>query len=438
MISKDLLKEVIIRQKSVFLNTTGAYDRQILSNNQFKKSLFQTSEIVIITGVRRAGKSYLMRLIWQDIKNNKKLTNNQVLYFNFEDEKLISFRAKDFDLLLESHLELLEPDENKDIYLFFDEIQNINGWDKFLNRLRENKKYKIFVTGSNATMLSKEISSKLTGRNIQIYLYPFSWYEFLKTQIIDFKENDLYDREKRIKVFKFFNQYLKFGGFPEVIITKQRFLLQEYLKNIIYRDIVSRYKIKYEMHLREIVSFLITNITNKVSLKNIAKMTGIKNINTIKNYLNYLENSFLFYSMPMYSYSIKQQIYNPDKLYICDLGVYNELSFKFSENKGQILENFVFMELKRKNKNIYYGEDKKYQEIDFVIIQKNKVCELIQCTCDINNSLTKKMELESLKKAMDNFKLKKGIVITYDFDGQEKIKGGVIYFIPAWKYFLMK
>ncbi|MFH1412975.1 MAG: ATP-binding protein [bacterium] len=438
MITKELLKEVIKRQKDVFLDTSGAYDRKILSDEKFKKSLYQTSEIIIITGVRRAGKSYLMRLIWKEIKDKDKLDNSQFLYFNFEDEKLINFKAKDFELLLESHLELFELDKNKNIYLFFDEIQNVPGWDKFLNRLRESKKYKIFVTGSNATLLSKEISSKLTGRNIQAQIYPFSWSEFLKTKVSNFKDNDLYDKEKKAVFFKLFNEYLKFGGFPEVIITKQKFLLQEYLKNIIYRDIVSRYNIKYEIHLREIVNFLITNITHKVSLKNVATMTGIKNINTVKNYLNYLENSFLFYSMPKYSYSLRQQIYNPDKLYICDLGMYNELSFKFSENKGKILENFVFMELKRKYENVYYGEDKNYKEIDFITTQKNKVNQLIQCSWDISNSLTKKRETDSLDKAMNEFNLKKGFVITYTFEGQEKTKNGIIYFIPAWKYFLEK
>lgn len=437
MITKELLKEVIKRQKEIFLDISNAYDRQILSDEKFKKSLYQTSEIIIVTGVRRAGKSYLMRLIWQQIKDKKKIDNNQFLYFNFEDEKLINFQARDFELLLESYLELYEVNKDKDIYFFFDEIQNIQGWDKFLNRLRESKKYKVFVTGSNATLLSKEISSKLTGRNIQLQLYPFSWSEFLKTQFPNFRDDDLYDKEKKAKVFKFFNEYLKLGGFPEVVITKQRFLLQEYLQSIIYRDIVLRYNIKYKVHLQEIVNFLIANMTHRISLNNVAAMTGIKNINTVKNYLGYLENSFLFYSMPKYSYSLRQQIYNPDKLYICDLGMYNELSFRFSENKGKILENFVFMELKRKYEGVYYGEDKDYREIDFVVVRNNKIDQLIQCAWDISNNLTKQREVGSLIKAMDKFNIKEGIVITYDFEGQEKIEDKIVNFIPAWKYFLV-
>lgn len=437
MLTKQILKEIIFEQRKLFLDVKDAYKREILDLPKVKKVIFETNEIIIITGVRRCGKSYLLRLIWQKIKEEIRTDDNQFFYLNFEDERLISFKTSDFNLLLESYFELFEVDKSKKIYFFLDEIQNIENWQKFLNRLRENKNYKIFVSGSNAVLLSKEISTQLTGRNIPLTLYPFSFREYLFTQLPSFKEKDIYDPDKKIKIRKIFRRYLENGGFPEIIKTNYRPLLQEYLRNIIYRDIVLRYKIRYEASLREIVNFLLTNTGTILSLKKISEMTEIKNISTIKNYLEYLKNSFLFYSVPIYSFSIKKQIYNPDKIYVCDLGIYNEIGFKFSQNQGKILENFVFLELQRRYPRVYYSKDNNSKEIDFVISQKNKVNLLIQSCFDLSDSKTKKREVTSLLKGMDKYNLKKGYVFTDDYELEENYPQGKICFIPAWKYFLM-
>jgi len=436
MIAKRILKEIIIGQRKLFLDTSDSFIREILDSPDVEKAILKTDEIIIITGVRRCGKSYLLRLIWQKIKNKTKTTDEQFLYLNFEDERLIDFEPGDFNLLLESYFELFEVNKKKKIYFFLDEIQNVPGWQKFLNRLRENKNYKVFISGSNATLLSKEISTQLTGRNIPLQLYPFSFREFLLSQWPDFKEKDIYDLDSKPKIRKLFNKYLKNGGFPEVIKTDYRPLLQEYLRNIIYRDIVLRYKIKYEASLREVVNFLLTNIGNIMSLKQIAKMTKIKNIGTVKNYLKYLEDSFLFDFIPMHSYSIKQQIYNPDKIYICDLGIYNEIGFKFSQNQGKSLENFVFLELKRKGLKIYYLRDSTCGEIDFIIFEKNKVGLLVQSCFDPSHLQTKEREVGSLLGAMAKYRLKTGYILTDDYETEKKYPEGKIYFIPAWRYFL--
>lgn len=433
--TKQILKEVIIRQRKLFLDTKGAYRREILGLPNIEKAIFKTREIIIVTGVRRCGKSYLLRLIWQKIKNKAKTNDNQFLYLNFEDETLLNFKTSDFNLLLESYFELFEVNKNKTIYFFLDEIQNIPNWQKFLNRLREDKIYKVFISGSNATLLSREISSQLTGRNIPLHLYPFSFREYLLTQLSNFKKNDIYDPDKKIKIKKLFNQYLKNGGFPEIIRTNYRPLLQEYLRNIIYRDIVLRYKIKYEASLREMTNFLLANIGSALSLKQISNLTKIKSIGTVKNYLKYLEDSFLFYFIPMYSYSIKQQVYNPDKIYVCDLGIYSELGFKFSQNQGKFLENFVFMELKRRYPGVYYGLNK-YGEVDF-LISKNRVNLLVQSCFDPADLQTKNREINSLLGAMKHYRAKEAFVLTDDYEAEEKYTRGKIYFIPAWKYFLL-
>jgi len=437
MINKEILKEIIVEQKKLFLNVQNSYKRQILSSDDFINKTLKTREIIIITGVRRCGKSYLMKLIWKKIKKDKKIKEKQCLCFNFEDERLINFSSDDFNTVIESYLELLEPDTKETIYFFFDEIQNVQNWDKFLSRLRENKRYKIFVSGSNATLLSREISSKLTGRNIQVKLHPFSFKEYIWVKMPKFQKNDVYDQKRKIEIKKMFTEYLENGGFPEIIKTGYRPLLQEYFKNIIYRDIVLRYRIKQEASLREITNFLLTNTGTTLSLEEISKMTQTTSVATVKSYLEYLKDSFLFSIVPIYDYSIKKQIYNPDKTYICDLGIYAELGFKFSQNAGKILENFVFNELQIKHHKIYYGPKiEKNGEIDFVVAEKNKVTELVQVCFDLSNPKTEERETTALLNTMKHYKLKQGIIFTNDTEKEKKYSEGKISFIPSWKYFL--
>ncbi|MFH1712944.1 MAG: ATP-binding protein [Candidatus Jacksonbacteria bacterium] len=436
MISKDLLKIIILEQRKQFFDTKGFFKRKILDAPEVQRAICKTKEIIIISGVRRCGKSYLMRLIWQDIKKRLKTNDKQFFYFNFEHERLVNFKASDFSLLLESYFELFEPNKREKTYLFLDELQIIPFWQKFLNRLRESGNYKIIISGSNATLLSKEISTQLTGRNIPLELQPLSFCEYLNIKMPDFRKIDIYDLDKIIKIKKTLNQYIKSGGFPEVVKTKYYPLLQEYLRNIIYRDIVLRYKIKYEASLREIVNFVMSNIGSILSLQQIARMTNVKNINTVKNYLKYLEHSFLFYLVPRYSYSVKQQVYNPDKIYICDSGFYDQMGFKFSQNKGRILENFVFLELKRREKAIYYYKTQNNLEVDFVLTRNHKVRQLIQACYQIDNLKTKQREINSLVHASQELKCSDLSVITNDYEAEEKNKNKKIKFIPLWKWLL--
>ncbi|MCL6088296.1 MAG: ATP-binding protein [Actinobacteria bacterium] len=414
------------------MDVKGAYQRDILENMNFRDLIFKTQEIVIISGIRRCGKSYLMRLIWNLIKNEKKLNGKQYLYINFEDERIIDFKKDDFNLLIESYLELKQPDLKSKIYLFFDEIQNVKNWEKFLNRLREDSTYKIIISGSNATLLSPEISSFLTGRSITVNLYPFTFKEFINARGFKFEMQDSFDLNSKVQIANLFSDYFDIGGFPEVIKTGYRPLLQEYFQNIIFRDIIMRFKIKHEFSLRELAGFLVANIGNNLSIKKIANLVGIKNVTTLKNYLSYLKDSFLFYFIPKYSYSISKQIYNPDKIYIADIGIYNEISFRFSENKGKKLENFVFLEFLKKDYQIYYGYDGLI-DIDFIICKNSKIVELAQCCYEIERPETREREIKSLIKALTFYKMKEGSIYTFDFEGEERVEGMLIKYIPAWK-----
>jgi len=437
MLTKNSLKELLLDQEKYFLDIKGAYERDILDNINFRDLIFKTQEIVIISGIRRCGKSYLMRLAWSLIKKEKGLDNRQYLYINFEDERIMGFNKDDFSSLIESYMELKQPDLNKKIYLFFDEIQNVKNWDKFLNRLREDSTYKVIISGSNASLLSNEISTFLTGRSITVNLYPFTFREFMNVRGFKFEKQDLFDLSNKVQIAKLFNDYFDTGGFPEVIKTGYKQLLQEYFQNIIFRDIIARFKIKHEFSLRELANFLASNIGNNLSIKKIGSLVGIKNITTLKNYLSYLKNTFLFYFIPKFSYSIKEQIYNPDKVYIADIGMYNEISFRFSENKGKKLENIVFLEFLKKDYQIYYGYDA-FGDIDFIICKNNRIIELAQCCYEIERAETRERELKSLIKAMAFYKMKEGSIYTFDFESEEQVDGMLIKYIPAWKLSLDK
>jgi len=433
MINPEIIKELILRQRKIFLDTSDAISREIIVEKKFQKSV-SLREAVIITGVRRSGKSYLMRLIWKKIVAERKMPEKNFLYFNFEDEKLLKFSASDFETLLESYFEVIEPEKSKKIYLFFDEIQNIPGWEKFINRLREDRGYKIFITGSNAALLSKEIGTALTGRNFPVSLFPLSFREFCGFKLKrEFMKEDFYGAEEKARLKKIFKSYLKNGGFPEVVIQNFRPLLQEYLKNIIYRDIILRHKIKNEASLREISAFVISNVGVNLSLEKISRMTKVKNLMTVKNYLSHLEDTFLFYAVPKFSYSVKDQIYNPDKIFVVDTGMYNEVAFISSANSGRVLENAVFLELKRRGRDVYYFKEK--NECDFIIREKNRPDMAIQVTkrLDAQND---NREINGILEAMKKLRLKKGIIITEDQEEERIIKGKKIKIVPVYKWLL--
>jgi len=433
MINPEIIKELILRQRKIFLDTSEAISREILVEKKFQKSI-SLREAVIITGVRRSGKSYLMRLIWKKIAAERKMPENNFLYFNFEDEKLLKFSASDFETLLEGYFEVIEPEKSKKIYLFFDEIQNIPGWEKFINRLREDRGYKIFITGSNAALLSKEIGTALTGRNFPVSLFPLSFREFCGFKLKrELTEKDFYGAEEKARLKKIFKSYLKNGGFPEVVIQNFRPLLQEYLKNIIYRDIILRHKIKNEASLREISAFVISNIGVNLSLEKISRMTKVKNLMTVKNYLSHLEDTFLFYAVPKFSYSVKDQIYNPDKIFVVDTGMYNEVAFISSANSGRVLENAVFLELKGRGRDVFYFREN--NECDFVIREKNRPDMAIQVTKRLD-AQNENREIDGIVEAMKKLKLKKGIIITEDQEDERTIKGKKIKIIPVYKWLL--
>lgn len=392
---KQRLKEVVIDQKEVFLSKKGLIDRNITLDR-----FLTTSQIVVITGVRRCGKSSLMYLI----KDALDLKENQFCYCNFDDERIIYYP----DLLSDIYAIHIEQYQTKPIF-FFDEIQEIPNWQKFVNRMYEQS-HKLFVTGSNATLLSSEISTSLTGRNRILELYPFSFEEYLRLNERSYEINRLSVKQKAL-IQSDLNQYLELGGFPLVVKEKDLEVAHALFQDILYRDIVIRYQLSNVEEIKKMALFLASNIGKLFSYSTLQSVSELKSLSSVKNYLQYLESSHIFYYLKKFDYSVKKQILNSRKVYAIDNAIPNRLGFRFSENLGRLLENVVFIEMKRRGKEIYYYQNK--YECDFLIKENLKIIEAIQVVYSLNRENSKR-ELNGVLETMHTFSIPKGTIIVMD------------------------
>jgi hypothetical protein len=429
---KEKIKKIYLDQREYFLEKKEIIPREIDLNFYIK-----SKQIVLISGIRRCGKSTLLYLI----KDKINLKKEEIFYFNLDDERIIDFQVEDFNKLLEIHMEIFEITNIKNIVLFFDEIQNIKGWERFLNRMYE-RGMKIFVTGSNAKLLSSEISTSLTGRNLVLKLYPFSFIEFLIYKNKSFNLNYLSTVDSvNLKIL--FNEYLQYGGFPLVLYEQNLQIINTYYQDILYRDIVARYNLSQVDELKSLSTSLITNIGKLFSYSKLKDITKIKSLSSLKTYLDYLSNSYLLYYLSKFDYSYNKQVLNPKKVYVQDIGFHNSLGFKFSNDKGRILENIIFIELKRRGKEIYYHKDKK--ECDFVIKEGLDIVEAVQVTQSLEEVDTKKREFDGLLDACKAYNLDNGLILTEDEEGEEirelSLENGEkrevkIIIKPIWKWLL--
>ncbi|MDK2824871.1 MAG: uncharacterized protein PWQ44_47 [Methanolobus sp.] len=379
--------------------------------------------IIIINGIRRCGKSTLMQQIRRINKENR-------YYLNFDDERLIGFSIDDFQKVHEIYVELYGLENT----FYFDEIQNIDKWETFVRRMHDSKN-KVYITGSNASMLSRELGTRLTGRHLSYTLYPFSFREYLRFNNISVSKDDFYLTESRSIIKKHFNQYLTTGGISEYLMYGNTDYLKSLYESIIYRDVIARYNLPDEKTLKDLIHYLASNIGREFSFNSLRKMLGLSNATTVKEYLNYFENSFLVFTILRYSPSLKKQMYSNKKVYFIDNGLTNSISFRFSENRGSMLENLVFLSLKRKDCEIYFHKDKK--ECDFVIKDGFEIREAIQVTQNIEDPETRKREIEGLKEAMDEYELKEGLILTEDTEEEIVLQDKRMIIVkPIWKWLL--
>jgi uncharacterized protein len=418
MMPQKYLKEIVTEQRREFDKPGHFIKRSIIDH--FDKRL-KIPHAIIISGLRRVGKSTLLK----QIRNTYYSSNSVIYYLNLDDERLADFQTDDFNYLFEIFIEMY----GKNGTFFLDEVQNVKGWEKFVRRMID-KGFKFIITGSNSSMLSRELGSRLTGRYINVELFPFSFIEYM-----DFKKMNLPAEiltEERGEIKKIFNDFNNTGGIPEFLIYKEKEILKNLYENILYRDIMVRHKISDERTIKELARYLFSNYSSEISYNGLKNFLGIGSSNTVKNYIDYMEGAYLLFSVPKYDYSVKKQIYSRKKIYLIDSMMAKLVGFSFSKNSGKQLENMVFLELKRREFDIYYHNDK--FECDFLVLKDMKINSVIQVTHDLEEN--KDREYRGLLEAINKFKLKEGIILTYDDEGIEKIDNKMIKVIPVWKWLL--
>lgn len=399
MITQQLISTVIDYQREHFLQKEIGITREALSSTPIASG-FAT----IITGIRRCGKSTLLLQILKE-------KYQDALFLNFEDPRLAGMETSDLGRLSN---EIIRRGIK---VLFFDEIQVVEGWEIFIHQLlRED--YQVFITGSNASLLSRELGTHLTGRHLSTELFPFSYSEFSK-----FKGTEKDEAS--------FSNYLKQGGMPDYLRTGLGQYLNSLLDDILIRDIVVRHNIKDINSLRQLCVFLLSNIGNPISANKLAGMFGIKSSSTLLDYFSYLQDAYLLEFIPLFDYSLKKQIRNPKKVYAIDLGIYQQNSTLFSDNAGHTLENAVYLYLRQRTKEIYYFQQE--GECDFVTIRQGKAEQLIQVCYELNE-MNLHRETEGLFGAMRFFNQKEGIIVTQNqrdcfTEGEMTIK-----VVPAFEF----
>ena len=360
---------------------------------------------IVLSGVRRCGKSTLLRQLMGKADG--------FYYFNFEDPRAGNFEAGDFQRLDEV---FHEEYGGQDTY-FFDEIQNVDKWELFVRAMLDRNRHFV-ITGSNASLLSRELGSRLTGRHLRQELFPFSYNEYLKFT----------SKEAGVKSFR---EYLAWGGFPEYLKVGRAEVLQELLNDIIVRDIAVRHKLRNIKTIREMALFLLTNIGKEFSYNSLKKTFGLGSTNSAISFIGYLEDSYLLFTIPRFDYSLKKQLISPKKAYTIDNGMSSTNSTSFSEDRGRMLENSVFLGLRRRHSDIYYFKEK--NECDFVVKEGARISQAIQVCYELNED-NKERETRGLVEALERFKLKKGLILTYDQDDSLKVQDKNITIEPVWKW----
>ncbi len=407
-------------------------------NNASSKELFgrfivdkidvDSKEVIDLIGPRRSGKSSVMKLLIQKIG-----TNGNWLYLNFEDPFFISNNSPQ---VIEEAITVFKTHFNSNLkYLFFDEIQNIQNWESAIRKLRDSEQYKIFITGSSAKLLSQELSTLLSGRHLSYQLLPLSFGEFLEFR----QAGKLAGSIKNLTInndllLKHFSDYMGTGGFPEVVLSKRMELAKQYYNDIVQKDIMSRYDIRDKVALEKIGLFLLSNSAKVVSMSALGKIYNLSSV-IVADYVEYFKTAFLFFELPLFSFSLKTQQKALKKIYAIDTGLAGAAAIKFSKDQGRILENIVLLHLKRLNWEIYYYHAG-LNEVDFVIKKSAGGFKLIQVAWNLSDKKTQTREVRGLQKAVAELKTDDCLVLT--FDTKETIKCGQtsIDVLPVYQWIL--
>lgn len=420
-LTKELLSSVLKEQHEAFLTKDLGVKREVLDQ---LGNIVITPQITVITGLRRVGKSTLLAQV------ANKYLDNQFYFVNFEDERLLHFQVKDFNLLHETLISLFGEKKT----FLFDEIQNVPEWERFVRRLHDQG-YKFIITGSNASLLSQELGTRLTGRSIRVELFPFSFREFLQFRQIDTPNLKVLTTKQRGQLLKLSNEYLLSGGIPDSLKYPELEIHKTLYDDVLYRDIATRYQIDNVKSLKELSFYLISNTSSLVSFNKLKELLKLGSVNTVKSYIDYLENSWLFFVINKYAYSVKEQQIAAKKVYCIDVGLAQSVGFSFSENKGKLIENMVYLQLRRKSQDIYYYRTAQDYEVDFFLPKNNT---FFQVTQHFDDDETKKREQRALFTAAQEQNKQSRLVIVTESD-KETIQhsGYKVEVIPLYEWLLI-
>ena len=395
----------------------------------------ETNQIVCIAGIRRSGKSTLIRQLAKELGGG---TNTLIV--NFEDERFIQRDLKLLRDIYDTYLEKVKP--TKKPFIFLDEIQNVPEWERFARGVHERKEARLVISGSSSKLMSAELATLLTGRNITFFAYPLSFKEFLEFKGIP-ATTQIEVLANRIRIKQALDEYMEFGGFPEIVLsTDKKRILLSYFDTIITKDTIERFNIREREKIKILSKFYLTNIASPVSFQKISTFLNIPHT-TVDRFSDYIQTACLIFFIKKFSFSMKEQEKSQKKVYSVDTGLSNVIGFRFSKNSGKLMENIVANELRIRQTfdpmiEIYYYKDAAGREVDFIIKEGLQIRELIQVCDDISNMETKDREITGMIMALEELNLKRGLVITEDFEGEENIKGKEIIFKPLWKWLLIQ
>ena len=392
--------EISFRQQQNF------HAQKVLSETREKLTEVTLSKdfIIVITGIRRCGKSTLMQQLI------KAVGGKSTAFFNFEDPRIHGFENADF-------IKLDEIIGTENQYYFFDEIQNVENWEIFVRNLHDKQKTTC-ITGSNASLLSRELGTKLTGRCIQIELLPFSYTEYCSFKKLETSTNS-------------YKLYLQEGGFPSFVKVGNKEILQQLFRDIIYRDIIVRHGVRNDKTLISIALYLISNAGKEFSYTNIKNTFGVGSVNSVMDYVSWFEDSYLMFTLPRFSWSLKSIAINPKKIYVIDTGFGDANSLSFSADYGRMFENAVYLQLRRQYKEMYYFREK--GECDFIVKQQDTITQAIQVCAEINPENMDR-EVNGLIEALNFFNLETGYIITLNQDDELIKNDKKIILVSAWKW----
>ncbi len=416
----ERLSSVLREQYETFSNIDLGTPREILP--EINAGL-ASPKIMVITGLRRVGKSTLLAQIAQT-----QLSDN-FFFVNFEDERLLSFTADQFDHLHEALIGLFGE---RKIFLF-DEIQNVPEWERFVRRLHDQG-YQFIITGSNSSLLGQELGTKLTGRSLRYELFPFSFTEYIMFHRVELPKTSTLTTSERGALLKHSREYLVNGGIPDALKYPQLDILKTLYDDVLYRDIAARYRIDNVKSLQELAFYLVSNPASEISFNKLKTNLKLGSVNTVKKYISYLENAWLFFTINKYAYSVKEQQIAAKKIYSIDTGMLNSVGFSFSKNIGKIMENLVFLQLRRHHQDIFYYKTNQNHEVDFYIPSQQLAIQVCQ---ELSDEETRLRELRSLIELSEEKKENNLLQIVTLADRETiTIEGSSIEVLPLYDWLL--